>query len=139
MIGPLKDADIDRLAKYWLCAEALVREYCGGAQLDQSAGALDLVQSILDAGVLSPDQTFELQSLGVVLGRVLAHNIEGLDWAVVDDEYGRDPTIRFRDTTLILNVLTMISKRVESGERPDTRDMYIGLTKQIAELSPEVD
>jgi hypothetical protein len=35
---------------------------------------------------------------------------------MVTDEYGTDPTLRFKKTTIQINALTMISKRVEMDE-----------------------
>ena len=39
-----------------------------------------------------------------------------LRWVMVTDEFGTDPTLRFRETTIPINALTMISKRIERGE-----------------------
>jgi hypothetical protein len=38
---------------------------------------------------------------------------------MITDEYSTDPTLRFKNTTMNINALTMISKRVERGERVD--------------------
>jgi hypothetical protein len=35
---------------------------------------------------------------------------------MVTDEFGTDPTLRFKETTIQINALTMISKRIERGE-----------------------
>lgn len=131
--------DIDRLAKQWLIADGYVQEQCDGAHLQQTEEDLPLLQRVIDSNVIDVTQTFELQCLGVAFGRVLASNIEGLDWAIVDDEYGRDPTLRYRHTSLQLNVLTMISKRVEQGQRVDIRDMYRGLCDRVSELKNKAD
>ena len=40
-------------------------------------------------------------------------------YTLITDEYGTDPTLRFRNTSVNINALTMISKRVESGEPVD--------------------
>jgi hypothetical protein len=40
-------------------------------------------------------------------------------WVMITDEYGSDPTLRFKDTSININALTMISKRVERGESVD--------------------
>jgi len=50
--------------------------------------------------------------------------INGLDWWIVEDEYGRDPCLRYEHTTLQINPLTMISKRLERGERVSERELY---------------
>jgi hypothetical protein len=57
----------------------------------------------------------ELQCLGVAFGDVLAGELP-LHWAMVTDEFGTDPTLRFERTTAMFNALTMISKRVERGD-----------------------
>jgi hypothetical protein len=38
---------------------------------------------------------------------------------MVTDEFGTDPTLRFKKTTIQVNALTMISKRVERDEKVD--------------------
>jgi len=35
---------------------------------------------------------------------------------IVTDEFGTDPTLRFKSTTVQINALTMISKRIERDE-----------------------
>jgi hypothetical protein len=35
---------------------------------------------------------------------------------MITDEYGTDPTLRFKNTSVNFNALTMISKRVERDE-----------------------
>jgi hypothetical protein len=38
---------------------------------------------------------------------------------MITDEYGIDPTLRFKNTSININALTMISKRVERDEPLD--------------------
>jgi hypothetical protein len=123
MLSDPSEEDTTRLAEQWLVAFELVLQHCG-AELDQSLADLDRLQALLDLEVLAPTDTYELQCLGIALGRVLAHNVPGLDWATVEDEYGRDPTIRYRRTSFQINVLTQISKRVERREPVDVRRLY---------------
>lgn len=77
------------------------------------------------------DQTYELQSLGVVFGDVLVSELP-LRWVMVTDEFGTDPTLRLKNTTLQVNALTMISKRVERGERVDLADLLRFTREYIA-------
>jgi hypothetical protein len=107
-----------------------VYELAGRLGLPELTGTeadLDVIQAILDSGELEPDQTYELQSLGVVFGSALVSAVDGLDWAIVHDEYGSDPTLRYRNTTLCINVLTTISKRVEDGQSVDVRELFDGM------------
>lgn len=73
------------------------------------------------------------------MGRILGSNLDGLDWAIIEDEYGRDPTLRYRDTSLVFGVLTMISKRVEAGEVPDVQALFEWVAVRLEELTGAVD
>jgi hypothetical protein len=73
---------------------------------------------LLDDKAFNKSQTYELQSLGVAFGDVLASEFP-LRWVIVTDEYGTDPTLRFKNTSININALTMISKRVEKDEYVD--------------------
>jgi len=130
--------DLSRIAEQWDVADRLVREHVGQG-LDRSLRDIDRLQKLLERGVVTGAQTYELQCLGIALGQVLARNVTGLDWAVIEDEYGRDPTIRYRDTSFQINVLTMISKRVESGQQVDVQGMYEWVRAQLKTLGTEVD
>ena len=105
MLSDPNEEDTKRLAEQWLVAFELVKRH-SGVELDQSLADLDRIHAVLELEVLAPTDSYELQCLGIALGCVLAHNVPGLDWAIVDDESGRDPTIRYRKTTLLINVLT---------------------------------
>ena len=48
---------------------------------------------------------------------------------MVTDEYGPDPPLRFKETTLQVNALTMISKRLENGETVNLSEM-LRITKE---------
>ena len=59
---------------------------------------------------------------------------------MITDEYGTNPTLRFKNTSINVNALTMISKRVERDERVDvfelvrnTRDALSNAEKHLNE------
>ncbi len=87
--------------------------------------------------IIAKDKTWELQSLGIVLGDALTGSVDGLAWWEVTDEYGTDPTLRYKETTLQINALTMISKRVEDGEECDVAHMAAQVTDFIKNRSHE--
>jgi Domain of unknown function (DUF3806) len=136
-ISPPTDTDRERLAKMWLTACQVVDECCS-EKLNQSLDDIERLQRVLDYGCLDASQTWELQSLGIALGRVLANNVPGLDWAIIEDEYGRDPTIQYKDTSLVFNVQTMISKRIEDGEDVNVQALYDFVLKILAEKGVSV-
>ena len=101
---------------------ALVAKNFSG-KLTKSTADFALLQRIIDKGLLRPDQTWELQALGVCFGDALAEYVEGLKWAQVTDEYGTDPTLRYKNSSIQINALTSISKRVERGDAVDIANM----------------
>jgi len=105
-----------------------------GAQLETGDPAnLRTLQRLLDAAFVKPDQTFEMQAMGVVLGDVLAVQRD-LDWVAVDDDYGHSRALRFRETEHLFFPVTMISKRVRLGDRVDVRALYDQVVANVEKL-----
>jgi hypothetical protein len=92
---------------------------------------LPILQRLIDEGVFDKSQTYELQSLGVVFGDALASELP-LRWVMVTDEFGTDPTLRFKQTTVQINALTMISKRLERGEPVNLSHLLRMTREQLA-------
>ena len=76
--------------------------------------------------------------MGIVLGDVFVQEL-GLEWRVIEDEFGRDLCVQLRGTTLILFPLTMISKRIEKGETIDVFDLFNGMAEKIESLKKAAD
>jgi hypothetical protein len=131
-LSPLGDADEQRLNEH----RAIVTRYLdedGRKKYEAAAGKLGTLRALLDANVFRSDQTYELQSMGIVLGDVFVQDM-GFHWLIVEDEYGRDPAIRYAETSVILFPLTMISKRIAAGEKVEVFDLYNGLAARAGEL-----
>lgn len=71
--------------------------------------------------------------MGVVLGDAFVLDM-GFHWVVVEDEYGRDFALSYKDTSVIVFPITMISKRVERGETVDVFDLYNGIANRFEEI-----
>ena len=81
-------------------------------------------------------QTYGLQCLGIAFGDVLASELP-LRWMMVTDQYGTDPTLRYKDTTIQINALTIVSKRVERDEEVDVETMLRMTGEQVAQVERE--
>ena len=123
-------ADVDRIARQLLHAAALVKDVTGSEMTDELS-ALALIQRVLDARVVEPEATYSLQALGMAFGKIFIANTPHYDWWMVEDEYGRDPALRYRQTTLLAFPQTMISKRVEDGEDLDVHSLFDGLRERL--------
>ena len=127
------DADIDRIARMLINAKLLAQEIIS-EELDATLQDLDRLQRIVDTGSIQPEATFQLQSLGLAFGKIFVENNPGYDWWMVEDEYGRDPCVRYKETTLLSFPQTMLSKRIEDGEALDVADLYAGVVDMLEKI-----
>ncbi len=129
--------DIDRIARRVLAGRALIERVYGSQGSFGSRRDLDLIQGLLDCGVVGSKDVFELRALGLVLGQVIVKQVEGMDWCIVEDELGRTPALRYKETCLIVFPMTMISKRIEKTEEIDLHAIFDSLRERIEDVKPE--
>lgn len=92
--------------------------------------ALSVISALL--ADVRADETWKLQSLGIVFGDVLAR-VTGAEWVQVDDERGTDAALRFGGPDDLAFPLTMISRRVEAGEEVDVLELFRAVATTIAQ------
>jgi hypothetical protein len=126
--------DSERLDRQRAIVAAAAKQRYGTPALTRTKKDLPILQRLLDDRAFEKSQTYELQSLGVAFGDVLASEFS-LRWVMITDEYGTDPTLRFKNTSLNINARTMISKRVERNEPVDV----FGLFRQTREAISKVE
>ncbi|MGH9642473.1 MAG: DUF3806 domain-containing protein [Terriglobales bacterium] len=114
----LAPQDKSRLDQQRALVTAAAKQRYGTPMLTRTKKDLSILQRLIDDKVFNSSQTYELQSLGVVFGDVLDNELD-LRWVMITDEYGTDPTLRFKKTSININALTMLSKRVERGQPVD--------------------
>ena len=131
------EEDYTALARRWLSISNLIQEDYG-YKLDQSMADLGYLQRVIDDDTVDVHDRFAMESLGVAFGRVMATQEEGMDWWVVVDDYGRDLVIRYRETSLQLDAMHLIGKRLEDGTRVDVRELYDGMMAYVREIKDTV-
>lgn len=134
-VEALSGVDRRRLREQRNLVDELARRHVGtplsaGRSLDD----LRVLQELLDQEILDPDQTFELQALGVALGDVLAEQY-GLEWVVVNDDVGRSRALRYGEGEDVIFPVTMISKRVEADVRFRVLELYEKSARSLDEFS----
>jgi hypothetical protein len=135
-IEPPTEKDIENIAMGVVHAGQVV-EQALDEDLDGTHQDLELIQRVLDQGLVEPEATYTLQAFGLAFGRVFLNEFPDYDWWMVEDEHGRDPAIRYKETSLLVFPMTMISKRIEDGDPFDVCELFDGLAKQLAELIQE--
>jgi hypothetical protein len=117
MFSELQADDVDRLDSQRTVARQAASAV-EGVDLQRAQLSLRSLQAVVDAAHFESHQRYELQCLGVAFGDALAADGR-FHWVIITDEYGRDPTLRWKGTSLNINALTIISKRVEAGDPVD--------------------
>lgn len=112
---------------------ATAKQRYGTKALTGAQSDLPVLQRLIDEKVFKKSQTYELQCLGVTFGDVLTSELP-LRWVMGTDEYGTDPTLRFKKTTLQINALTMISKRVERDADVDVSELLPITRQELAQM-----
>ena len=128
----LTPQDKARLDQQRAVVAAAAKQRYGTPTLSRTKNDLSILQRLIDDKVFTKSQTYELQSLGVVFGDVLASEVD-LRWVMITDEYGTDPTLRFKNTSININALTMLSKRVEREEHVDVFSLLETNREALAE------
>ena len=129
----LSREDSARLERQRAVVLAAAKQRNGTAVLTRTKRDLPILQNLIDEKVFNKSQTYELQSLGVAFGDVLVSELP-LRWVMVTDEYGTDPTLRFKETTIQINALTMVSKRIERDE-PVSVQWLLDKTREQLEVN----
>ena len=101
---------------------------------DIASGKIALIQRILDENVYQKTETAAFEALGICLGEVLAERI-GLHWVVFTDDKGTDLALQYKDTSITLFPMTMISRRIERGEVMDVADFVEQTEKTINDMA----
>lgn len=125
--------DIDRIARGLLYAQNRVQEVTA-TRLTYDSSGLEFIQKTLAVSIQSSNNTYELQCLGLSLGKIFVETQSHYDWWMVEDEWGRDPAVRYRRTSLLMFPQTLISKRVEDGEEVDVVELFAGLVEKLESI-----
>lgn len=130
------ESDVSYIAHALVNAGRIVKEITGH-ELAGSLGDLSLLQKVLSSGSIQREAAYQLQSLGLAFGKVFVNSNPGYDWWMVEDEYGRDPAVRYKETSLLLFPQTMLSKRIEEHGSVEVSELYTGLLESLDEIIKE--
>lgn len=137
IIRPLNPLNEQFLIQQRTRVEELTRRHFG-QQLQTGNRNLALLQRLVDAEVIAPDEKRDLQALGVVLGDAFADNHKSLMWRVYEDELGASHAVCVAETQHCLFPVTMISRRVEGGAPVDISRIFEDGKDAMAPYLPRV-
>lgn len=98
---------------------------------------ISTIQAMLDEEVVSEANDEELLALGVLLGDVYVKE-DQLEWKNYTDDLGKSRAVCLPRTEQCLFPITMISKRIKRGVKPNVNEMYTHGLSLIEEYFPKV-
>lgn len=107
-----------------------------GSQVHGDLSDLELLQRIVDRGLVKKDERITLQALGAVLGNIMAKEYQ-LQWMIYEDKLGRSRALCIEGTMHCLFPITMLSRRMEVGLLPRVEDIYNNAVEMIKPYLPK--
>jgi hypothetical protein len=136
--SPPSPDEVAELARLEGVVLRLAQARYGDVALLHDETDLHLLQRLLDDGVVGPRHDEELAGLGVVIGQVFVAR-HRLEWVVTEDLWGRHLALNVPGTTVTVNPLTMLGKRVRRGEKFDVPTLYAGVLEAVERNAKDPD
>lgn len=95
-----------------------------GTQLRNNLDDLATLQQIIDRELISNKDTEGLQALGAVMANLMLLDVPSLEWKIYKDSVGRSRALCVKKTQVCLFPITMLSRRIEVGLKPDVKKVY---------------
>lgn len=134
-ISELTDLDLQYMTQQRDSLQELASLQLGRGFNGDRNNDLQILQLLLDRRLVKPDQTRELQAMGVVMGDLLAAALD-MHWVIYEDAHGRSRALRYKQTDEYLFPVTMISRRLEADNHTPVADIYQKAYDIIAPLKP---
>jgi hypothetical protein len=135
-IQPAAQTDRDGIAARASAVLGLLRSRYGDVHLRRTEDDLRLLQRLHDDGGLRAGQEQELEAVGIVLGEVLAARTP-LVWITVEWQGERSLGLQYPGTTVIVFPGSMISKRVDRGERVEFESLFRATVAHVEQLKDD--
>lgn len=135
--APTNNDNTDIALKLLAMQKLIKEEY--GYELCQSLDDLSYLQKVIDDKLIDSQDWYSLECLGVVFGRVMVNNNSGLDWWAVEDKYGRDVVIRYKETTLQISIKQILGKRLHKGDSVNVKSFYDSLLSDFEDIKLKVE
>ncbi len=117
--------------------EELTATHFGRRFNGQREHDLELLQLLLDKRLVLPQQTQELQAMGVIMGDLLAAELN-LRWVVYEDKLGRSRALEDALSDTYLFPMSMISRRREADNLTPVAEIYARAARIVADNRPQL-
>lgn len=129
---PAED-ELAYIARQWILANQISEELAE-VTLNRTFSDLEKLQSVLDRNILTIEHGNQVSAIGIAFGQVFINEVPGYDWWMVEDEYGRDVAVRYKDTSLLIFPESMIANRIEDNIDFTVQELFSDLKEGMANI-----
>ena len=131
------------LDKQRTLADEVTREYLGKrvkqAHLNENTyDNIQILQSLIARTDLSEKNTLTQQSLGVIMGDIYVSQVKQLEWKTYEDDLGKSHAVCVKDTKHCIFPITMLSRRISVGLKPDVKRIYDKGYDSVSQYLPKL-
>lgn len=136
-VEDLSWTDNSYLAKQRARVDRLTRENIG-TPIRGDKTDLTTLQRVVNRELVASDDKLTLQALGVVLADVMLKAEPALAWKIYEDRRGRSRALCIKDTQDCLFPITMLSRRMKVGLKPDVKKVYVEAMQLVGAQLPDL-
>lgn len=123
-LSPLGWMDQSRMEKEISAVNELAQTKIG-TPIRRDLGDLDSLQRIINENLVARDDYETQQAMGVILGNLMIADFpRTLEWQIYEDSLGRSRAVCVKKTSECLFPVTMLSRRMVVGSKPDVKKIY---------------
>ncbi|WP_443934718.1 DUF3805 domain-containing protein [Phocaeicola plebeius] len=92
---------------------------------------LENLQKVIDSGRFNPKQRQAWESFGTAFGVILVNEMDGMEWVTVIDGQKEFPALRFRDSKVMVNPISLIWDKAKSGQPCDLKAEFERIKNEV--------
>ena len=92
---------------------------------------LENLQKVIDSGRFNPKQRQAWESFGTAFGVILVNEMDGMEWVTVIDGQKESPALRFRDSKVMVNPISLIWNKAKSGQPCDLKAEFEQIKNEV--------
>lgn len=96
-----------------------------------TAADLENLQKVIDSERFNPKQRQAWESFGTAFGVILVNEMDGMEWVTVIDGQKEFPALRFRDSKVMLNPISLIWDKAKSGQPCDLKAEFERIKNEV--------
>ena len=108
-----------------------------GTSIRNDLGDLTTMQRLIDKSLVAEKDYSTQQAMGLALGNIILADFPNtFDWKIYEDDVGLSRALCVKETSDCLFPITMLSRRMEVGSKPDVKKIHTDAIQLMEKYLP---